>query len=104
MHAAPLSLVTFAAASLAAAVSFASPFDDPVWIWTRSEAEENERAQFKKTFDVEGEVSAATLWGSCDNVMSVYLNDELVAEANEWSQPVDSTWPSSCARGATRSS
>lgn len=60
---------------------------DPVWIWSSPKAANNEAATFKTTFEVPGEVKAATLTYTCDNGAKAILNGKAVAENPDWMAP-----------------
>src|SRR3954468_21403550 len=67
----------------------AQPITEPRWIWGSEQAKDNEVFFFRKGFEtfIENpakDVKSATLWGTCDNEMIVYLNGKKVAESTEW--------------------
>jgi putative heme-binding domain-containing protein len=62
---------------------------EPRWIWGAEQSRNNEVFHFRKTFETfienkREDVRAATLWGTCDNEMVVYLNGKKVAESSQW--------------------
>src|SRR4051794_29407123 len=62
---------------------------EPRWIWGAEQAKDNEVFFFRKSFEtfIENpakDVKSATLWGTCDNEMIVYLNGKKVSESSEW--------------------
>src|SRR5689334_5090516 len=62
---------------------------EPRWIWGAEQARDNEIFFFRKGFETfienpQKDVKSATLWGTCDNEMIVYLNGKKVAESSEW--------------------
>ena len=74
---------------LTLALIAASPFAanaEPQWIWTGSPAKPNERATFRKTFTIAGEVKSASLSFTCDNGATAFLNGAKVAENPDWQQ------------------
>ncbi len=73
-------ILTLAALSCAAAAQ-------PAWIWTSNKAEDREKAVFKKTFDISGDVKSATLQVSCDNGASAKLNGSPALECPDWQDP-----------------
>ncbi|HZZ74014.1 MAG TPA: c-type cytochrome, partial [Pirellulales bacterium] len=61
-------------------------FAEPVWIWTKKNPEDNERADFKTEFEIAGEVKAATLKLTCDNGAIALINGKKVLENADWDQ------------------
>ena len=74
------SLITLAALSCTALAQ-------PSWIWSSKSPQDKEKAVFRKTFDVVGDVKAATLQVSCDNGAKVNVNGRGAAECPDWQQP-----------------
>ncbi len=62
----------------------------PSWIWSRAkgEAKSNEEVYFRKTFEIDQDIAKASLFGSCDNAMRVWINGREVAKSEEWQAPV----------------
>lgn len=60
----------------------------PQWIWSHKSAGEKDVVYFRKTFELKERPKAAHLAVACDNQATVYLNGKLVADNNEWSNPV----------------
>ena len=56
---------------------------DPSWIWLDEEKDE-QTAWFRTTFTVEGDLESAIVAGSCDNVISVFINGERVMRHDNW--------------------
>ncbi|MCA9037387.1 MAG: heme-binding protein, partial [Planctomycetaceae bacterium] len=56
----------------------------PAWIW----GEDNNQSYVLKTTFVAGEIRAARLIASCDNVGTVFINGKQVATSSEWQQPM----------------
>src|SRR5688572_2698268 len=83
--------LTLAAAVLVGALvsvraAQAQPATEPRWIWGAEQSKDNEMFFFRKSFetfieDKEKDVKSATLWGTCDNEMIVYLNGQKVTES-----------------------
>jgi len=62
---------------------------EPRWIWGVEQSKDNEVYLFRKSFETfidnpQKDVKSATLWGTCDNEMIVYLNGKKVTESTEW--------------------
>src|SRR5436190_7492592 len=69
--------------------ALAQSVSEPRWIWGAEQSKDNEIFYFRKGFEtfIENkgeEVKSATLWGTCDNEMVVYLNGKKVAQSTEW--------------------
>ena len=60
---------------------------EPQWIWTSKAAKDGEKATFRKTFTVSGEVRSAKLDFTCDNGATAFINGRQVAENSNWDQP-----------------
>ncbi|NQX02457.1 heme-binding protein, partial [bacterium] len=60
---------------------------DPSWIWTSRHPKDGERATFRKTFRVAGEVKSARLVFTCDNGAVAYVNGRKVADNSDWTDP-----------------
>ncbi|MGY8687922.1 MAG: c-type cytochrome [Verrucomicrobiales bacterium] len=62
----------------------------PDWIWSTplDKAKSNEQVYFRKTFELTKDVKKATLYGTCDNGMTVWVNGKESAKSNEWQSPV----------------
>lgn len=56
----------------------------PQWIWTAKKATDGQKATFKKTFTIDGEVKSATLSVSCDNGADALLNGKKVFTNPDW--------------------
>lgn len=56
----------------------------PQWIWTAKKASDGQKATFKKTFTIQGEVKSATLSVSCDNGADALLNGKKVLTNPDW--------------------
>ena len=65
----------------------ASALAEPVWIWTKRNAEDNEQADFKTEFEIAGAVKSATLKLTCDNGATALINGKKVLENPDWMQP-----------------
>jgi putative heme-binding domain-containing protein len=58
----------------------------PQWIWITNKAKDDEKATFKKTFTIEGEIKSATLFVVCDNGADALLNGKKVLENPDWTE------------------
>jgi putative heme-binding domain-containing protein len=78
-----------AALTLLLTTSLARAADAPVaeWIWLNKDSPDGEVVLFRKEFTVDGDVKLATLLGSCDNQLRVYLNGDDVAASEAWETP-----------------
>jgi putative heme-binding domain-containing protein len=56
----------------------------PQWIWTAKKVSDGQKATFKKTFKIEGEVKSATLSVSCDNGADAFLNGKKIFTNPDW--------------------
>lgn len=56
----------------------------PQWIWSSKQAQPQERATFRKSFQVAGEVKTAMLTVVCDNGAAALLNGKKVLENPDW--------------------
>src|SRR5829696_5281392 len=88
-----LRLILLAAMVMGAFVSAraaqAQPTTEPRWIWGAEQSKDNEIFFFRKSFETfienpQKDVKSATLWGTCDNEMIVYLNGTKVTESTTW--------------------
>src|SRR5687767_8651223 len=59
----------------------------PHWLWTSKDAKESETVYFRKTIELKGAPKAATFYGSCDNVMTLFVNGEMVTQHSAWETP-----------------
>jgi putative heme-binding domain-containing protein len=75
------------ACSLAVAFSVTSLHAEPQWIWSQKDAKDGEKATFRKTFTVAGEVKSARLNFTCDNGATAFVNGKKVAENSDWTSP-----------------
>ncbi len=60
----------------------------PRWIWPKEEAAENERAWFRRSFELASRPARAELWASGDNRFEVWINGELAARGADWTRPL----------------
>ncbi len=58
----------------------------PQWIWLGEEARD-ETVYFRRMIEVKGDVKNASVAGSCDNAMRVFVNGTRVLESETWEQP-----------------
>jgi putative heme-binding domain-containing protein len=56
----------------------------PQWIWSSKHAAPNEKATFRKSFTVAGEVKTAKILLVCDNGATAFLNGKQVVENPDW--------------------
>lgn len=91
------------AGSALALLFLATAIAEPAWIWSRprNQAEANEEVLFRKSVILESEIKAATLWASCDNAMSVWINGREVAKSDAWQTPVKLGVKGPCEKAAT---
>ena len=82
-----------AALSFLFTAPFALAADTPIpeWIWLNKDSPDGEVVLFRKEFTVDGDVKSATLLGSCDNQLRVYLNGDDVAASEAWETPAKET-------------
>lgn len=60
---------------------------EPVWIWTKKNAENNEKADFRASFDVPASFKTATLKFTCDNGAKAFLNGKHAGDNPDWQKP-----------------
>lgn len=83
-------LFVFLVSGFAQDVLAASPPTKAQWIWADAKREANQTASFRKTFSLDKLASNVTLRGFADfNRMSVYLNDRLVVEVEDYGKPCE---------------
>lgn len=58
----------------------------PQWIWSSHSPQDKERATFRKSFPVAGEVKSATLTVVCDNGAVAFVNGKRVLENPDWTE------------------
>ncbi len=61
-----------------------APAQPVQWIWASPNASASEVVALQRTFDVPRPIARATLRGSADNRVRLFLNGELVTEHDEW--------------------
>ena len=85
-----LSLVLLRCIPATAAPKAPDPAKPPVpqWIWGAEHARENEFYNLRKSFDLAGPVTSASIWATCDNEMWLSINGKQVAYSNQWQVPV----------------
>ena len=81
-----LSLVLTSWLALVAAATAADPM--PQWIWPNNKPAASEIASFRKTIDLAAAPKSAVFFGSCDNLLTLFVNGEQVATSSEWQQPI----------------
>ena len=80
-------------------ISLAADAPVPEWIWLNKDSPDGEVVLFRKEFTVDGDVKSATLLGSCDNQLRVYLNGDDVAASEAWETPAKETVTRSVKKG-----
>ncbi len=58
----------------------------PHWIWTSKNAQPEEKATFRKTFTVTGEIKSAKITVVCDNGATAFLNGKKVVDNPDWTE------------------
>jgi putative heme-binding domain-containing protein len=61
----------------------------PEWLWLSDKPKDGETVYFRKTFEVNEKLKSARFSGSCDNVMTLFINGKHVLEHSEWGQAVN---------------
>jgi len=84
-----LAAVVLVGGLVAARQAHAQATAEPRWIWGAEQSKDNETFLFRKSFETfiennQKDVKSATLWGTCDNEMVVYLNGQKVSENTTW--------------------
>lgn len=59
----------------------------PSWIWAPGGAKPNQRVFFRAAFDLDGRAQSARFAGSCDNIMTVYVNGRKILHSENWETP-----------------
>lgn len=87
LHAGPGMRAEFKDIELRAVSDEAEPVRGPStgWIWPRARAKENEKAFFRREFEVPGELKHADLTVTADNYYRVWVNGKEVGEGGDWS-------------------
>src|SRR5262245_7659830 len=60
----------------------------PSWIWLGEKAQPNQVVYFRKEFEITSGVTAARIYATCDDEMTVFLDGEEVLSGHLWDQPV----------------
>jgi putative heme-binding domain-containing protein len=60
----------------------------PEWLWTTNKPGETETVYLRRTFELTAVPKSATFFGSCDNVMTLFVNGEMVTQHSAWESPV----------------
>ena len=71
------------------------------WIWSAMEVQEQQAAYFLRDFAVSADCVQATLRGSCDDKLEVYLNGELLVVNDQWTEALEMDVLSRLEPGAT---
>jgi putative heme-binding domain-containing protein len=58
------------------------------WIWLDKNARENQTVYFRRVVALQGPIVKAVLQGTCDNQMSVFINDREAVSSDNWQNPV----------------
>lgn len=58
----------------------------PSWIWL-GQGQPNQTVLFRKTIDLQDNIIAAKIYGSCDNQMIVFINGKEVLRSDAWEIP-----------------
>ena len=61
--------------------------DVPEWLWTNKDPQETETVYLRRTFDLPAAPKSATFFGSCDNVMTLFVNGQRVTQHSAWESP-----------------
>lgn len=59
----------------------------PHWIWTAKEAKESETVFFRQTIELTAGPKSASFFGACDNVLTLFVNGEMVTQHTGWDTP-----------------
>lgn len=71
------------------AADFPAASAAPSWIWFGDKPKNNQVIYFRKEFEIKGfSISAARLYATCDNEMTVYINGREVLKYDRWQDPV----------------
>jgi putative heme-binding domain-containing protein len=60
----------------------------PEWLWTSDKPGEAETVYLRRTFELAAAPKAAMFFGSCDNVMTLFVNGEMVTQHSAWESPI----------------
>jgi putative heme-binding domain-containing protein len=61
----------------------------PSWIWLDAEPRRRQTVYFRKEFEIKGtSISAARLYATCDNEMTLYINGREVLSHGTWQEPM----------------
>ncbi len=59
----------------------------PKWIWLEP-LKERQTVYLRRVFEIDGQPRKATFSGSCDNHMSVFVNEQQITQSGSWETPV----------------
>lgn len=59
----------------------------PKWIWTSPRPKADQTAYFRKEFQINGGVTGAKLFITCDDEWQVFLDGQVVAKGDLWKEP-----------------
>lgn len=60
----------------------------PEWLWTSKEPKETETVYFRRAIELKEAPKSAAFFGACDNVMTLFVNGEMVTQHSAWESPV----------------
>ncbi len=60
----------------------------PQWIWSKK-SDANQRLLFRKSFELDADAKTSTLYSTCDNGMTLWINGTRVASSSDWNEPID---------------
>ncbi|MCI0380516.1 MAG: c-type cytochrome [Gemmataceae bacterium] len=58
------------------------------WIWFGVDAKEDQTVYFRKEIVLKQRITSARLYGTCDNKMTVYINDKPILSSDNWESPI----------------
>ncbi len=61
--------------------------DTPQWIW-RADSTDNEPIYLRHQFEISGEMKSASLYTTCDNQATVWVNGKEAGKVPDWGQPL----------------
>ena len=82
----PLALLALVSLPFGSELLAADP--TPEWLWTTKEPAETETVYLRRTIELPAAPKSATFFGSCDNVMTLFVNGEMVTQHSAWESPV----------------
>ena len=64
-----------------------SKSETPQWIW-RADSTNDEPIYLRHQFEVSGEVKSASLYTTCDNQATIWVNGKRAGKIPDWGQPL----------------